>query len=68
MSKSAHHKDKTYYNFLPLKILYVIVYLLVAVYWEQFRSLPTWLFSHTAVLWILNLYRGLNKDKTTIEN
>ena len=61
-------KHKSYYNFLPLRFLYVIVYLLIGIYWPWFRALPTYLFSHCAVIWILHLYRGVNKYKTSVEN
>ena len=56
------------YNFFPLKILYVLVFTAVAVYWEPFKAIPLNFFSFAAVLWALNLYRLLNKDKTTIQN
>ena len=60
----TNHKD--YFNYMPLRLLFVAFVVALAVYWSSFRSLPTHLLSHVAVVWIMALYRGLNKDKTSI--
>jgi hypothetical protein len=65
-SKSS--PKKVNYDYLPLKFLYVIVFGLVAANWESFKALPLNMFSFAAVLWALNLYRLLNRDKTSIQN
>ena len=56
------------YNFFLLKILYVLVFTTVGIFWETYKSIPLNFFSFAAVLWALNLYRILNRDKTTIQN
>ena len=34
MANTNPHREKDYHNFLPLRILYVLVCLAIAVYWK----------------------------------
>lgn len=51
------------HNPLLLKLAYIAVVVALAANWPLFAWLPTWPFTQLSVLWIMCLYRPLNKHK-----
>lgn len=67
-SAPAKSVNKTYHNPTILRFLFVAICVCLAVHWDSLRHLPPSLASHLSVLWIMCLYRNLNKDRTSIQS
>ena len=50
-------------NHLILKILFVCICFVLALYWEDYLIMPKWPFSSFSILWAMCVYRRLNNDK-----